>query len=117
MKDLSISLKYIFSGIDKKSKVEEAYLILDPEDLLVNFINIHGDEEACRLNEYKNVKRSTGDFKDLTRLYIYDGSNDLHSIIRIEYAELVYRHDDKLTVLKLTSTEMKMFMDLLKRFY
>jgi hypothetical protein len=82
-------MKFINPFRSKKKIDKESILkLVDKDTVYVNYINKNGDEEGCLFNEWFLSKRGTNKLNDITRYYLYDGS-DLKYIIRIKSNILV----------------------------
>ena len=73
-------------------------LVIDKEPIIallnnqtrISYKNIYGDGESCNLSTFTREQRSTSDIKDITGIFLYDSSNTLKYIIRVESKKIVY---------------------------
>lgn len=74
---------------------EEILKLVNKNTIRITYKNIHGDEESCSLLDWSSHERSTNNFDDITRLYLYQ-NDELIYVIRITSCEVVYwlvQHD------------------------
>ncbi len=81
-------MKFLKKFCKKQTVDKEEILKFVDKDTVVNFLNIHGDEETCLFINWSSANRTTNDINDITRYYLYDVSF-IKYIIRIKSKLLI----------------------------